>query len=80
MASQAENETAQAELERLLTRDGFIVWRGRGIDPSGDWPGEDSVLVLGISKDVSIDFGRQYRQNAIVWLGEDATPELVLLK
>lgn len=74
------NDRAQALLVRKLALDGFVTWNGLGLDPSGDWPGEDSVFVPGISLEQAKTLGCQFHQNAIVWTGEDATPQLVLLK
>ena len=60
--------------ERQLFIDGI------GCDPSGCWPGEASCLVLGLSIDIARALGTEFEQNAIVWCGADAVPELVLLR
>lgn len=49
-------------------------------DPASSWPGEESVAVLGISRDAARELGHRYQQNAIVWAGSDAVPELILLR
>jgi hypothetical protein len=49
-------------------------------DPASSWPGEESVAVLGISRDAASELGHRYQQNAIVWAGSDAVPELILLR
>jgi hypothetical protein len=36
--------------------------------------------VLGMALDAAQEVGRRYGQNAIVWAGADAVPELVLLR
>jgi hypothetical protein len=41
---------------------------------------EASVGVFGISMENACELGIRYRQNAIIWVGEDATPQLVLLR
>ncbi len=72
------NDRARKRMEKNLRR--FEIWRGRGDDPSGDWPGEESALVLGIGLRQAMRVGRKYRQNAIVWAGADAVPRLILLR
>jgi hypothetical protein len=53
---------------------------GEGLDPTGVWPGEKSFLVLGLDLETSMLLGREFRQNALVWAGEDAIPRLILLR
>ena len=53
---------------------------GFGQDPLGQWAGEDSFLVLGISLEASKKLGAQFEQNAIVWSDKDALPKLILLR
>ena len=48
--AQAMNQAAQARLEADLEAAGYPILRGMGVDPAGSWPGEPSVLVLGISR------------------------------
>ena len=43
-------------------------------------PAEPSVLVLGLSLEAAKVMGRQYEQDAIVWISTKAVPELVLLQ
>lgn len=77
--SREENEAAQARLEAEVTAAGYPFLRGVGVDPSGEWPGEPSVLVLGISGDEAQRLGRAYGQNAIVVAGRDAVANLVMV-
>ena len=79
-ASELENENAQQQLLRQLSLEGFPALNALGIDPSGDWPGEESVFVLGLSLDRAKLLGLEFGQNAIVWAGHDAVPQLVLLR
>lgn len=78
--SATDNEGAQ----RCLLKDiGELKLRaipGIGLDPSGEWEGEPSCLVLGMSQAVARDIGNRFKQNAIVWAGSDAIPELILLR
>lgn len=81
----AESQTPVANAERQrrpgdeLAALGFAHFpgEGRGEDPS--WPAEASFLVLGVGRQEASDLGRKYGQNAIVWVGSDGLPELVLL-
>ena len=79
-ASELENENAQQQLLRQLSLDGFPALNALGIDPSGDWPVEESVFVPGLSLDRAKLLGSKFGQNAIVWVGPDAVPQLVLLR
>jgi hypothetical protein len=47
---------------------------------AGNWPGERSVLVLGLELDAASALGIALRQNAIVCADADAVPQLVLLR
>lgn len=74
-----ENAARQAALRSDLTALGATIHEGegRGEDPS--WPAEASFLAVGLTRDQACGLGRKYQQNAIVWAGGDAVPELVLL-
>lgn len=74
----AENTAAMARLERSLQEDGYFVLRGRGVDPTGRWPGEPSFLVLGITQADAVALAHRFGQHAIVCAGDDATPRLVV--
>jgi len=51
-----------------------------GEHPSNLWPGEPSFLVCGLSLEDSKKLGTKHEQNAIIWCGIDAVPQLVLLR
>jgi hypothetical protein len=42
-------------------------------------PGEPSFLAFGLALEASKTLGKAYEQNAIIWCGADAVPNLVLL-
>lgn len=73
------NDAAHARLRAELTRQTSHVIEGAGADPSGAWPEEKSFLALGVGLEASKALGTQFRQNAIVWAGNDAIPRLILL-
>lgn len=74
-----ENRAAQERLEAGLRAAGYILIPGRGHDPAGHWPGEPSVLVLGLPRSAAVDLGRAYRQHAVLWVRCGAAVELVLV-
>lgn len=56
-------------------------WRtiaGHGQGDDGTWPPEPSLLVLGIDEASARALMVRYRQNAVVWVGADGVPELLL--
>jgi hypothetical protein len=76
-------ETNRAAQERLLAdllALNAATLPGFGVNPAEDWPGEEHVLAIGLSRDAAIGLGQKYKQNAIVWSGADAIPELILLQ
>lgn len=58
----------------------YMNLHGRGTDPSGAWPGEASVLVLGMSEAEARELGTRFGQNALLHAGADGVPRLVLLR
>lgn len=78
--SDEDNELAQARLREALEARGYAHLEGLGVDPTGQWAGEESVLVLGIGREAACELGREFRQHGIVWSGADAVPRLVMLE
>lgn len=74
------NRAVQTRLRDELSclTDQVIV--GTGSDPAGAWPVEESFLALGVDLAAAMVLGRQFGQNAIVWVGADAIPRLILLR
>lgn len=60
-------------------RHAYPVIEGLNIDPAGVWPTEKSFFIPEIDINTAKSLGQQFRQNAIVWIGRDAIPRLVLL-
>lgn len=79
-ASACENRLARSRLYEALTRLGMAVFEGTGQGDDLSWPPEQSYLALGLDRTAASDLGRQFLQNAILWSGADATPQLVLLR
>jgi hypothetical protein len=78
--SSEENKARNDWLENELNLRSLKFIEGFGQDPLGQWAGEDSFLVLGISLEASKKLGVQFEQNAIVWSDIDAKPQLILLR
>jgi hypothetical protein len=76
----AQNSAFHDKLCRELTNCGLTFLPGMGQDSQGQWPGEPSYLVLGLQLEEAKAMGTQYRQNALVWCGDDAVPQLILLR
>lgn len=74
------NQSAQSRLVREVEAEDLKCLAGTGFDPKYPGSGEDSILVLGLSQQQAIEWGNRFEQNAIVWVGADACPELLLLK
>jgi len=80
MTAEALNAQHQAALAAELSRQGRTAIAGIGEHPAGGWPAEPSYLVLGLTREAAQQLGRQFAQNAIVWAGANAVPELILLR
>lgn len=78
--SDAENAARQDALAQELKRRSLAFLPGVGQHPSSQWPGEPSYLVLGLSLEAAKALGSRLEQNAIVWSGADAVPQLILLR
>ena len=76
---EGKNESAQRKLIADLRALHVSVISGEGKDPAGHWPGEPSLLALGISMQDAEILSDRYGQNAFVWIGNgDAMPNLRL--
>lgn len=78
------NAARQAALAHELTNRSLKFIDGVGLDGQNEgpekWPGEASFLVFGLSLEASRALGRTYAQNALIWCGKDAVPQLILLR
>ena len=78
--SDTENDEAHAELTKTLAHLGLESIEGSGSEVGTQWPAEKSLFALGLNRKDAIAIGRQFDQDAIVWVGDSAVPELVLLR
>ena len=79
LSGEENAERHQRLLHELANRSLKFI-EGIGQHPSNDWPGETSVLVFGLTLDAAKILGAKHQQNAIVWSGADAIPQLILLR
>lgn len=78
--SDSENAHRNALLQQELVRRSLPHWPGQGKGSAGDWPGEDSFLVLGLDLAAAARLATEVEQNALVWADGRATPQLILLR
>ena len=76
----AANAERHAALGEKLGRRSLANIEGVGQHPSNQWPGEISYLIFGLTLEAAKTLGTRLEQNAIVWSGADAVPQLVLLR
>jgi hypothetical protein len=76
----AANESAHARLGEQLRAVSEHVIEGQGADPVGQWPAEKSYLAFEIDAEAARELGRRFEQDAVVWIGKDAVPRLLLLR
>jgi hypothetical protein len=77
---EAANHAAQDALMRDIDARGYACIPGVGVDPEGYWRGEDSALVPAMGLAEAMLIADSYHQNALVWAGSDARPQLILLR
>lgn len=80
--SQPHNDEVNARRQEALANELAKLWvkfiDAIGKHPASDWS-EPSFLALGLSLETAKELGSRYEQNAIVWAGRDAVPQLGLL-
>jgi len=72
-----ENEERHQALIAEIKGRSLSILPGVGQHPSNNWPGEKSVLVLGLSLEAAKTLGRRFEQHAIVWCSNDGVPQLI---
>jgi len=78
--SHQKNITEHVALNEILQKYRVSIIESINIDPTGNWPDERSICIFGMSLETARSLGQQFGQNAIVWLGNDAIPRIVLLR
>ena len=74
------NDQAHAQLAAKLQELGLHAIEGSGSEEGTDWPAEKSYFALGLALAHAKAIGTQFDQDAIVWVGPDAVPQLILLR
>jgi len=78
--SDEANARGHAELAALLCERHLTVIEGAGSEEGSDWPAELSWFALGLPLKPARALGLHFGQDAIVWAGADAVPQLILLR
>lgn len=80
LLSPMDNEGRMLQLRIALQQDGWSWAPALGRDPLNQWPGEDSLLVWHMDAAQSRAWGQRWEQNAVLTVGRDAVPRLLLLR
>jgi hypothetical protein len=78
--SKAANTKAHAELTAKLRQLGHQAIEGSGSEKGSKWPAERSYFAQGMALEPAEAIGRHFDQDAIVWVGPDEVPQLILLR
>ena len=78
--SDEANNQAHAQLAREIEKLGLASIEGSGSEEGTDWPAECSYFVLGLALEPAKAIGSHFDQDAIVWVGSDCLPQLILLR
>ena len=62
--SDEENAERMVRLREMLNH--LTTYPGEGIDPTDEWPGEPSVLVVGIDRAEAVEVAKTFEQAAIL--------------
>ena len=78
--SDDENYVAEQKLITEIESRDLSYLKGESSDPSGLWPSEPSLLVLGISLESAKALVKRYHQDGFIYIGDDTKPQLILLR
>ncbi len=74
------NNQRNAELFAEFRRHSLVSIEGVGQHPFNECSGEVSYLIFGLTLESAKTLGTRWEQNAIIWSGADAVPQLILLR
>ncbi|MCV2353996.1 DUF3293 domain-containing protein [Paucibacter sp. B2R-40] len=74
------NTQRNAGLAAELAQLSLASIEGIGQHPTNQRPGEASYLIFGLTLPEAKALGESYAQNAIVWSGANAVPQLIMLR
>ena len=72
------NHVKMALIEKDIIKAELPYLHAFGSNNEGTWK-EESFLIIGIDKQGASQLGRQYEQNAIIWIVKEQAPELIWL-
>ncbi len=72
-----ENQRRQRQLCATVDELGYATLRGQGIGDVGEWPAEESILIIGIGEPMARTLGQRFGQNAILIGRRGAAPALL---
>ena len=73
------NDRAHVQLAAKLQELGPQAIEGSGSEEGTDWAAEECYFALGLALEPAKAMGTHFDQDAIVWVGPDAVPQLILL-
>jgi hypothetical protein len=71
-----ENRVRQERMQREVNAAGWVFYPGEGVGTDG-WPGEESLLVLGIDVTAALALARRHGQLALVFGRRGETAQLL---
>jgi hypothetical protein len=74
------NDRAHVQLAAKLQELGLQAIEGSGSEEGTEWLAEKSYFALGLALEPAKAMGTHFDQDAIVWVGADAKPQLILLR
>ena len=80
MRSDEANNKAHAKLADQIERLGLLSIEGSGSEEGTDWPAEYSYFAFSLALEPAKAIGTYFDQDAIVWVGADCVPQLILLR
>jgi len=78
--SDEANKLGHAELAAKLQELELQTIEGSGSEEGSKWKPELSYFALGMALEPAKEIGVYFDQDAIVWVGPDAVPQLILLR
>lgn len=80
LQSDEANDQAHDQLAGQIEKLGLKSIEGSGSEEGTEWPAERNYFALGLALDPAKAIGMYFDQDAIVWVGADAVPQLILLR
>jgi len=74
---EALNAERQAQLECDLLEGNYEPYAAQNLPDASDWPREESCFVPELAVEDACALAADYGQNAVIWGGADAVPQLV---